>query len=92
LLRYVKPGQIVTLAATAFDPDGDKLTYKWWQYADADSVEAAVTIANNDSPDKASFVVPDEPGKLIHIILEVTDDGTPPLVGYQRVVCNIRKH
>jgi hypothetical protein len=90
LQRHVKPGETITLTATATDPDGDKLTYKWWQYADADSVDAEVTIEHSDSPDKACFVIPDEPGKQIHIILEVTDNGTPPLVGYQRIVCNIR--
>jgi len=89
-VRDVKPGEIVKLAATASDPDGDNLTCKWWQYADADSVRATVAIANSDSLDGASFVVPDETGKQIQIILEVTDDGTPPLVGYQRVICDIQ--
>ena len=49
-----------------------------------------MTIANSDSLDKASFVVPDEPATQVHIILEVTDNGTPPLVGYQRVICNVQ--
>ena len=78
------------LSATATDPDGDELTFRWWQYGEADSAEATVTIAGSDSANEASFVVPDEPGKQVHIILEVTDSGTPPLVGYQRVVCNIQ--
>ena len=89
-IRDVKAGETVKLAATATDPDGNKLTYKWWQYADADSAKATVDIANSDSLDKANFVAPDEPGKQVQIILEVTDNGTPPLVGYQRVVCNIK--
>jgi Cellulose-binding Sde182, nucleoside hydrolase-like domain/Cellulose-binding protein Sde0182, C-terminal domain len=91
LLRDVKPGETVKLAATATDPDGNKLTFKWWQYGDADSAAATVTIANSESLDKASFVVPNEPGKQVHIILEVTDDGTPALVGYQRIICNIKQ-
>jgi hypothetical protein len=90
LVRDVKAGETVKLAATATDPDGNKLTSKWWQYADADSASATVTITNSDSLDNMSFVVPDEPGKQIHIILEVTDDGSPPLVGYQRVICKIQ--
>jgi hypothetical protein len=85
-----KPGEIVTLSATATDPDGDSLTYKWWQYVDADSVAASVIIVNSDSLDNASFIVPDEPGKQVHIILEVTDNGEPSLVGYRRVICNIK--
>jgi len=90
LKRDVKAGETVKLAATATDPDGDKLTYKWWQYADADSATATVTIDSADSLDKASFVAPNEPGKQIHVILEVTDNGTSALVGYQRVICNIK--
>jgi hypothetical protein len=90
LKRDMKSGEIVKLEATATDPDGNKLNYKWWQYADADSAAATVTIANSDSSDKASFVVPNEPGKQIHLILEVTDNGMPPLVDYQRIICNIK--
>jgi hypothetical protein len=88
--RTVRPGETVKLAATATDPDGDRLTYKWWHYADASSAESLVTIANAASPERASFVVPNEPGRTVHIILEVTDDGTPPLTRYQRIVFTIR--
>jgi len=88
--RIVRAGETVTLAASATDPDGNKLTYKWWQYAEADSAESVVTIDNAGSPDGANFVVPNEPGRQIHIILEVTDDGAPPLVRYQRIVFTIR--
>ncbi len=88
--RQVKPGEIVNLAATAMDPDGDELKVRWWRYDEADSAKAAVTINKSDSLTEASFVAPNEPGKQVHIILEVTDGGTPPLVRYQRVVCNIQ--
>ena len=90
LMRNVKAGETVKLAATATDPDSHQLTYKWWQYADADSAKATVSIANADSLGEASFVAPNEPGKQVHIILEVTDNGTPPLTGYQRVICDIK--
>jgi len=86
----VKPGETVKLAATATDPDGDELTFRWWQYSEADSAAATVTIAGSNSADEASFVVPDEPGKQVHIILEVTDNGSPPLVRYQRIIYNIK--
>jgi len=89
LRRDVKASETVDLVATATDPDGNKLTCKWWQYVEAGTA-AAVTIANRYSLDKASFVVPNEPGKQIHIILEVTDNGTPPLVRYQRVICTTK--
>ncbi|MGD9171720.1 MAG: hypothetical protein PVI97_16985, partial [Candidatus Thiodiazotropha sp.] len=86
----VSAGETITLdASTTVDPDGDNLTYSWWQYHEADSAEAEVTIANNTSSNGASFVVPNEPGKQVHIILEVSDDGNPPLKGYQRIIFDI---
>jgi len=89
LNRTVKPGATMHLdARPSSDPDGDKLTFKWWQYREAGTAETKVTLTNPDSS-AASFVVPDEPGKQLHIILEVTDDGEPVLVGYRRVICHI---
>jgi hypothetical protein len=90
LIRDVKAGETVKLAAAATDPDGDTLTCKWWQYTDADCAAATVTIANSNSLNNASFVAPDESGKQIHIILEVTDNGKPSLVGYRRVIYTIK--
>ena len=85
-----RSGETVSLsAAGTSDPDGNALTYRWWQYEEADSAESKVTIVGEDA-EQASFVVPDEAGKQVHIILEVTDNGTPPLVRYQRVVCDIQ--
>ncbi|KAA5547261.1 DUF1593 domain-containing protein [Roseiconus nitratireducens] len=90
LTRDVKPGEPVELTVKASDPDGDRLNFLWWQYVEADSAQSAVSIASSESEDQASFVVPNEPGKQIHIILEVTDSGTPSLVAYQRIICNIQ--
>ncbi|WP_372715460.1 nucleoside hydrolase-like domain-containing protein [Novipirellula sp.] len=89
LTRNVKPGEVVQLAATATDPDDDELTFRWWQYSEADSAAATVTIKKDGSAERASFIVPSESGKDVHIIVEVTDSGIPALVRYQRIVCNI---
>lgn len=86
----VRSGETVSLSAVGTnDPDGNALTYRWWQYEEADSAASKVAIVGEDT-EQASFVVPDEAGKQVHIILEVTDNGTPPLVRYQRVVCDIQ--
>jgi len=90
LNRTVKPGDTVPLdARPSSDPDGHRLTFKWWQYAEAGSVSARVEIAHADAL-TTSLVVPNEPGKRIHVILEVTDDGVPSLTHYQRVILTVQ--
>lgn len=90
LRRNVSPGQVISLdASPSTDPDGNALSYHWWEYGDADSVSAKVSVGNATSKNAAGFVVPNEPGKQIHIILEVTDNGTPALTSYQRIIFTI---
>ena len=86
-----KPGQLVTLDASAsVDPDGDELTFKWWQYAEACTYKGRVSITN-ENQSTASFKVPlnAKKGQTLHIICEVSDDGTPSLKHYQRVVVTV---
>lgn len=89
LRRHAKPGEAVKLAATITDPDASQLTCRWWQYTDADSATATVTVANSNELENVRFIAPNEPGKQVHIILEVTDNGSPPLTNYQRVIVTV---
>jgi len=88
--RTVKPGQTVTLSAEgSSDPDGDGLAFRWWRYDDVDTATSKIDIADATARTGSRLVVPDEPGKTIHVILEVTDDGDPPLTRYQRMIFTI---
>lgn len=90
-VQTVKVGSIVRLNASgSFDPDGNELTYSWWQYEDADDCSEKVIIKDG-ALEYASFVVPNEPGKEIHILLEVSDNGHPTLKSYQRLIYTIKK-
>jgi hypothetical protein len=98
-------GQTVTLDATgSADPDHQTLHYKWWLYPEAglDGTHGAdVAIANADQPTAQVTVrSPCRPAWLpglvhcqgdgvAHIILEVTDDGTPQLTAYRRVILHV---
>ncbi|MCF7804068.1 MAG: DUF1593 domain-containing protein [Candidatus Marinimicrobia bacterium] len=84
----VQPGETVQLSARGTrDPDGDELNYRWWQYQAADSYGGAIALQDAETQD-ALFTMPADAGggETIHVICEVTDQGTPPLTRYQRVV------
>ncbi|WP_390621520.1 hypothetical protein [Novipirellula artificiosorum] len=42
-----------------------------------------------DQPIATLHVPLDSAGKTIHVILEITDDGDPPLTSYRRFVLSI---
>lgn len=83
-------GELVKLSGTASDPDGDQLSYLWWQYLEPGSYENRVTIENANSKE-ASFIVPSDAaqGVTFHILLEVTDAGRHPLKRFQRIVVKV---
>jgi hypothetical protein len=89
----VRPGDTMALSANGTkDPDGDELTYQWWQYKEVDTYGGTIEI--KDAGQKvASFAVPDDAseGQTIHIICEVTDNGVPSLTRYQRVIVEVKK-
>ena len=87
-----QPGATVKLSAQGTsDPDRDKLNYRWWQYREAGSYDGTIEIRKAGEQD-ASFTVPGDAGKgkIVHIVCEVTDTGTPQLTRYQRVVVEIQ--
>ncbi|MFJ8791536.1 nucleoside hydrolase-like domain-containing protein [Streptomyces sp. NPDC102462] len=87
-----RPGATITLRGSATDPDGDRVSYKWWQYTDAGTYPGKVALTGADTRN-VSFTVPADaaPGSTLHIILEAKDNGTPALKHYQRVVVTVSK-
>jgi hypothetical protein len=80
-------GSSVTLDASASkDPDGDKLNYSWWVMSEAGTYPNDVAVGGSDSSRATVKVPEDSAGKSIHVICEVTDNGTPNLTSYRRVI------
>ena len=86
----IKPGAQVTLrAAGSADPDGDKLRYRWWVYREAGSFWDDAPIRGASGPEAVLTVPKEASGRTIHVILEVTDRGKPPLVAYRRMILDV---
>ena len=95
------PGARVELsAAGSSDPDGDDLAYEWFYYGEpgtlcTSSGKTGQPLAiENANQREAAFIVPFDrvmpPGTgTMHIILAVTDHGTPRLTRYQRVIIDV---
>jgi len=89
----VSPGESVILDASASsDPDGDELDFHWWNYRDVEASQEnsrAVDIARPHAA-RTSVTVPDDEPREHHVVVSVTDDGTPPLTRYRRVILDSR--
>ncbi len=85
------PGETVSLDATgSIDPDNNTLSYQWWVYKEPGTYGKAVEIKDPANP-KASMTIPsDAQNKTIHVILEVTDNGEPPLKGWRRAIITVK--
>lgn len=74
---------IVTTDLGGSDLDGDDLVFKWSVYTDPGSYKGEV---DSDKAICSVHVPMDAKGKNIHVILELTDKGTPALTVYRRMV------
>lgn len=91
-------GKVELSAEGSSDPDGDDLSYNWIVYNEAggfttESARTAypVKIENQDQKN-ATLNIPSKrimSTGTLHVILEVTDNGSPALTRYQRVIVDV---
>lgn len=89
IYKNVKAGGVVKInASRSYDPDNDQLSYQWIYYKEAGNYKGNLTF--NDSESKLNLPIPtDAKGTTIHLILRVTDNGSPTLTSYRRVILNV---
>lgn len=93
-------------ASASQDPDGNKLSFHWFHYEEAGFTGrgtnlAGVTIAQGNTA-KATVTATTAcrpgwrpmnracPTGIAHVILAVTDNGSPALTSYRRIILNVR--
>ena len=99
-------GQSAVLdARRSVDPDGRTLHFHWFHYAEAgvaDGNLAAVTLTGAETPrvtvraDAACRpawlpLIPCKGAGTAHIVLAVTDEGSPALTSYRRIILRVHK-
>jgi hypothetical protein len=85
------PGETIRLQAVTSDPDGNIVTVRWWNWKDVGTYSGRVTFSNPNALATSVQVPADAAtGQTIHLVLEATDNGTPALTRYQRVIIDVR--
>ncbi len=87
----VKSGERFVLDARgSSDPDGDSLSYWWFQYPEAGTYRGKIPLQGAQNIWHVAFVAPKvtQP-ETAHFILRLTDKGTPALTRYKRVIVTI---
>ena len=87
LYQQAVSGSTVELQADAsYDPDGDPLSFHWWMYEEPSTIpDSRITLIPDGPFCNVRIGETDTPFSL-HIILEVTDCGEPPLTRYRRIM------
>ena len=74
----------------AIDPDGDRLTYRWWIVTEAGSYPGQIHILDPGAPQTTMKIPTGAGGKQIHLILEIQDHNPiASLFDYKRIVIDV---
>lgn len=86
----VKSGQEFSFnASDSFDPDGDNLSYLWFNYPEAGSYKKEIKVSPENYPGFSIKAPEVEKQETVHFILKLTDKGTPQLSSYKRIIVTI---
>lgn len=73
-------------ASSSTDPDRDAVRFSWWVSPEAGSEPAPVVFSSTNTARTEVKIPASCAGKSIQVICEVTDNGSPELSSYRRIV------
>lgn len=84
-------GQVVNLsAAQSHDPDGHAFKTTWFIYSEPGTYRGNLALSATEGKN-TSFTVPTiQTPQTVHVVLQLEDDGQPPLVAYRRAIITMR--
>ena len=87
----VKSGEgFVMDASNSTDPDGDNLSFLWFNYPEAGTYKKPIPVSGAENAHGAYFIAPKvDKEETVHFILKVTDRGKPQLSRYKRIIVTI---
>lgn len=91
VLTDIENERVNLRAEGSTDPDGDALSYEWIYYREPGTYAGSRPIAIDDANKiEANFTAPKmAKPETIHVVLAVTDQGTPRLTRYRRVIITV---
>lgn len=88
----LKSGESFHLEAfNSYDPDGDSIGFLWFPYLEAGSFKGEFKLGQPENSHGINGTAPEvKKTETIHIILKVSDKGTPALSRYKRIILQIQ--
>ncbi len=84
------PGQTIRLNGAVSDADKDVVSVHWFQLQ-VGTYPGKISIMNVNSAQAKALIPKDAvSGQTIHVILEATDNGSPALTSYQRIIITVK--
>ena len=82
--------QVDVISVSATDPDGDNLSFLWFQYPEAGTYNGKFELGQPENAHKVHGKAPEVSTKqTIHVILKLSDKGRPSLSSYKRIILEI---
>ncbi|WP_111307424.1 nucleoside hydrolase-like domain-containing protein [Confluentibacter sediminis] len=86
----VKSGESFSFdASNSYDPDGDSFGFVWYHYPQAGTYKKEVVITPENFPGFTATAPIVDKQETLHIILKMTDKGTPNLTRYKRMIVTV---